>query len=299
MARESHRENPRRVVYYGQRHYSPGLGRWTSRDPLGERGGANLYAFVFNASTGYQDILGMYPASEGHGTIESPDAALSRINRIVRQADSRFDRGLQNVTDWQQRYVSRARSLARLDALTDRDLLGYSVSNVFVYTCKYGWIDHGHLFNNALITYVSNEGWAELGSFLNEVVQTTQFRNESSFSSRWTPEDLVSNNLGRDLGREMKRYDPSLRMPSVSSRPHSRYEFYPIGMHMADLYRDAGAVASNAHTLKWLKRDLSDFREDPMHYANTISRSREYYESTETWKCLCDGDQPKREQGRW
>ena len=34
--------------YYGYRFYSPGLGRWINRDPIGERGGINVYAHVFN-----------------------------------------------------------------------------------------------------------------------------------------------------------------------------------------------------------------------------------------------------------
>jgi RHS repeat-associated protein len=34
--------------YYGFREYAPQLGRWLSRDPIGERGGANLFAFVSN-----------------------------------------------------------------------------------------------------------------------------------------------------------------------------------------------------------------------------------------------------------
>ena len=29
------------------RYYSPELGRWINRDPIGERGGANLYGMVF------------------------------------------------------------------------------------------------------------------------------------------------------------------------------------------------------------------------------------------------------------
>ncbi len=36
------------LSYYGYRFYSPSLGRWLTRDPLGEIGGINLYAFVQN-----------------------------------------------------------------------------------------------------------------------------------------------------------------------------------------------------------------------------------------------------------
>jgi RHS repeat-associated protein len=34
------------VAYYGYRYYDPVTGRWPSRDPIEERGGDNLYAFV-------------------------------------------------------------------------------------------------------------------------------------------------------------------------------------------------------------------------------------------------------------
>jgi len=44
--------------YYGYRFYSPELGRWLSRDPVGERGGQNLYAFVSNRPLNRVDLLG-------------------------------------------------------------------------------------------------------------------------------------------------------------------------------------------------------------------------------------------------
>ena len=47
------------LYYYGYRYYSPELGRWPSRDPIGERGGRNLYGFVGNAPIGLLDPLGL------------------------------------------------------------------------------------------------------------------------------------------------------------------------------------------------------------------------------------------------
>ena len=44
---------------YGLRHYSVDLMRWTSRDPLEEKGGNNLYAFVSNNPISDFDILGL------------------------------------------------------------------------------------------------------------------------------------------------------------------------------------------------------------------------------------------------
>ncbi len=34
------------LSYYGYRFYAPALGRWMTRDPLGEKGGINLFTFV-------------------------------------------------------------------------------------------------------------------------------------------------------------------------------------------------------------------------------------------------------------
>jgi hypothetical protein len=49
-------------VVAGRRYYSPGIGRWSSRDPAEERrGGTNLHAFVRNAVTVRCDYLGMWP----------------------------------------------------------------------------------------------------------------------------------------------------------------------------------------------------------------------------------------------
>ena len=43
---------------YGYRFYSPALMRWLNRDPIGEDGGVNLYAFCKNCPTTYVDIMG-------------------------------------------------------------------------------------------------------------------------------------------------------------------------------------------------------------------------------------------------
>ncbi len=43
---------------YGFRYYSPDTGRWLNRDPIGERGGLNLYGFVGNDGVNTWDYLG-------------------------------------------------------------------------------------------------------------------------------------------------------------------------------------------------------------------------------------------------
>ena len=48
------------LYYYGYRYYSDELGRWLNRDPLGERGGKNLYGFISNNPVNGYDYLGQY-----------------------------------------------------------------------------------------------------------------------------------------------------------------------------------------------------------------------------------------------
>ena len=47
------------MYYYGYRYYSPELGRWVNRDPIGENGGKNLYGFVGNDSISKWDGFGL------------------------------------------------------------------------------------------------------------------------------------------------------------------------------------------------------------------------------------------------
>ena len=47
------------LYYYGDRYYSPTLGRFISEDPIGERGGLNLYGFCGNDPINRWDYLGM------------------------------------------------------------------------------------------------------------------------------------------------------------------------------------------------------------------------------------------------
>ena len=47
------------LYYYGYRYLKPKLGRWLNRDPIGERGGINLYGFVGNNPVSKWDKLGL------------------------------------------------------------------------------------------------------------------------------------------------------------------------------------------------------------------------------------------------
>jgi len=65
-ALETHREN-----YGGPGKTASGIPLWPSRDPIGERGGVNLYAFVGNDGISRRDYLGLIaPPLEPGSTIE-------------------------------------------------------------------------------------------------------------------------------------------------------------------------------------------------------------------------------------
>ncbi len=61
---------------FGMRYYSATLGRWLNRDPIGNLGGANVYAYVGNNPTNRTDYLGlMYiPCPPGEVCGSSPGA---------------------------------------------------------------------------------------------------------------------------------------------------------------------------------------------------------------------------------
>ena len=60
---------PSGLYDYGLRFYSPSMGRWLNRDPLGEEGGINLYAAMGNNPVNSVDEYGLHPGdSSGCGS---------------------------------------------------------------------------------------------------------------------------------------------------------------------------------------------------------------------------------------
>jgi RHS repeat-associated protein len=56
---------PSRLNLAVYRAYDSGTGRWITRDPISERGGANLYAYVLNDPTDWTDPLGLQTPTPG------------------------------------------------------------------------------------------------------------------------------------------------------------------------------------------------------------------------------------------
>jgi len=53
------------LVYFGHRYYSPKLGRFVNRDPIGEAGGENLHAYTRNDPVNSLDYLGLATLESG------------------------------------------------------------------------------------------------------------------------------------------------------------------------------------------------------------------------------------------
>jgi RHS repeat-associated protein len=62
---EKNAEKSGSVADYTYRYYHPKTGRWPSRDPIEERGGANLYGFVGNDGVEWVDYNGLW--GDGNG----------------------------------------------------------------------------------------------------------------------------------------------------------------------------------------------------------------------------------------
>ena len=52
-------DNDSGLINFGYRHYQPSLGGWINRDPIAERGGLNLRAYVGNDPVNDVDVLGL------------------------------------------------------------------------------------------------------------------------------------------------------------------------------------------------------------------------------------------------
>jgi len=57
------------LVYYGFRYYSPAMAKWITRDPIGEKGGVNLYVFVLNNPVNWVDPWGLVTLGDIISTI--------------------------------------------------------------------------------------------------------------------------------------------------------------------------------------------------------------------------------------
>jgi len=71
------------LLYYGYRYYQPSTGRWLSRDPLGERGGLNLYGYTENNPVNRTDPTGEISPIIVGGAVFAVVAAVAYVVKPV------------------------------------------------------------------------------------------------------------------------------------------------------------------------------------------------------------------------
>jgi uncharacterized protein RhaS with RHS repeats len=81
------------VSFYGYRYYDPVTGRWPSRDPIGEKGGINLYGMVQNNPVSYVDVLGLAKAKKDCKIL----IVAGHNDEIVERMEDRKKRGLDGI----------------------------------------------------------------------------------------------------------------------------------------------------------------------------------------------------------
>ena len=82
--------SPSSLVYYLYRFYDPNLQRWPNRDPIGERGGMNLYRFVGNSPVRRIDPVGLDDKWAG---LKDNIAMIQQARDWFSQVQAAVDRG--------------------------------------------------------------------------------------------------------------------------------------------------------------------------------------------------------------
>lgn len=83
-----HYDTEPELYYYGYRYYSPNLGRWLNRDPIGEEGGLNLYGVLSNNVNNLVDFIGLKTIWVNIGFDSSATASAVTIQEIMGQIES-------------------------------------------------------------------------------------------------------------------------------------------------------------------------------------------------------------------
>jgi hypothetical protein len=290
------------LYYYGYRYYSTELGRWITRDPIGERNGYNFYAFAQNNSINMYDLFGLWVHPNG---IISPENVVIMIGNVEREALSYYrwhlslhENDEQELKDriWRIHTLGLLKKLSRETFSTDY-IKGEA--NKWIFTCKYGWIDIGHFFTNAyfssllknpLLVYdlsiTQVESWQSVAlkilenPLLNKVLW---FVKDETGQSAFTAEDLNSNFQGAYF---------------------QHGGIGDIAPSFSRLLKDAGAVkhveANGVNALKVLKEDAASLLAGPEQttYIGERLKTKEaqlsYQKSSFKAFCLlCDGDSAK------
>jgi len=105
----SWKPHPRlKLVPFGYRHYDPVTGRWPSRDPIGERGGMNLYGMVGNDGVNNTYYLGLFlgfdvpflDQSDYNNAVDAFNQVLNGLGDLASLPTPKWPRANNETADW-------------------------------------------------------------------------------------------------------------------------------------------------------------------------------------------------------
>jgi RHS repeat-associated protein len=150
------------LSYYGFRFYNPAIGRWMTRDPLGEAGGINLYGFVGNSPGNWVDPWGLW-GKDVHYDLTYKLALEAGFStgaaRLIASANQGLDEGFftrpyNPLGGTQLHFMSPEDARTAVDQATQKCDLNYFGQTLHMlqdtyshYTQGYRWFTGGHVWD--------------------------------------------------------------------------------------------------------------------------------------------------------
>jgi uncharacterized protein RhaS with RHS repeats len=116
------------VADYGYRYYDPVTGRWPSRDPIGERGGVNLYGFVGNDGLDRVDYLGLLIEAASSPTEENWEELGGETDGDW-EIEGKISFGGNFLTGWNVKAKGAIKIVVRLNPATANQISPISLEN--------------------------------------------------------------------------------------------------------------------------------------------------------------------------
>ncbi len=214
-------------LYYGQRYYNPGTGRWLSRDPAEEAiGGVNLFGFAANDPVDHWDYLGMLLA------VDSDFEPTTPINASWQWGYAPYFIGAWTGAPGQEIYGSGG----GIEGTVSCDVAGGLLSSCNCVECK--MVLKQQIYRNKLQTTYTKITWPQeygheqrhVGSLLSEFrrVRTLLEREQQYFQSASQANDAAVEYTNRYQGilndiltRESNHQNPNSPQGGVGYPPLS------------------------------------------------------------------------------
>jgi RHS repeat-associated protein len=111
------------LVYAKRRYYQPATGRWLSRDPIGEQGGANLFAYVLNSPVRFFDPFGLKLTEYTTDTSSLPLSPGTPKPGFAGQANAKWTSSIAKVKGCWGRHCVEIKGRLTIDLIYDANVV--------------------------------------------------------------------------------------------------------------------------------------------------------------------------------